>query len=375
MPLYSYKATNKNGEVVYGYVDGRDTDGVANELRQNGLILIKITNCTLNKLNNNAINLQDFFCQLSILLAQKITLKDALSIISTTTNVRSTKRILTEILVNITNGASFADALVHYPRIFKPFVVNAIKSAEKSSNVKKICSMLHKNFETSALLKKQQQKAIIYPLCVLLIVSLFFIITLRTIIPNIKTFFNGTTNQRLLFSLSDLSVNHQYVSILLLFTFCTGLFFLWKRFTLVSTNHVNHSSLMWLHTLACLLQSGIAVREALVLSKEQIKSPSLKKTIDSIIEKVINGATFHNALKNVNFIPTSAAKFAEIGESCGLLGDLIWYGSKFEMQKFTEKIQQRISLIQPILLTLFGLFLLWVILAIFAPLYDNLSGT
>lgn len=380
MPIFIYKAINKKGQIIHGTINSLQKDCIEMLLAREGLTLIRLESKSyLHRLQKNIIDLQNFFFQLSHLLQQKITLKDALNIISMTMESRLAKKILMAIINDIQQGISFSDALLKYPHIFNSFVVGSLKSSENTGNLEKNCKMLCEFFKRQNLIQKQHQKAIFYPFCVFFTLFIFLTMILRVLIPHIRNFLEETDtlsiSQKLLFSLSNLSLHSPFSYFITFIILIVSFYILWEYFVFSRnySRNSNYEGILWLNTLAILLQSGVILKDALILSQQQIKKSSFKKEIEKVTQKVMQGASFCQTLQEVNTIPPSTAKFAEIGESSGSLGLLLTQNAQFEMQKFIEKTYQKISFIQPSLLIILGIILLWIVFTVFLPLYNKLS--
>ncbi|MDR1598103.1 MAG: type II secretion system F family protein [Holosporales bacterium] len=370
MSVYFYKAINKSGILVTGHLESSSKHDISALLRQRGLTLINIT-ANSRIFRAKRIDLQLFFEQLTVLLNQRITLQNSLDIMITTANDAFSKRVIAEVLFDMTQGNSFSYALGNVPGM-SAFVIDMVRHAEQSGNLEKICAMLSAHFKAGNLLVQQQRRAVTYPICVLIAIMSFLIIALRGLVPNVKSFLGDAAAQSAIFCMSDLSIRHPYWCALCAAAVLGGAILLLQKLCRTN-NSVSYHGLLWLNTLALLLQSGVSLKNALILSKEQTKSIALKKSIECISQRIINGAPLHSVFQRIRVVPPSAAKFAEIGEACGLLGEMLAQGAQLEMQRALARMQRRIALLQPALLGLFGLILVWLILAIFWPIYNNLQ--
>ncbi|MDR1208657.1 MAG: type II secretion system F family protein [Holosporales bacterium] len=370
MPTYFYKAIDKTGKLITGNIDVLKKEDVDARIQSKGLTLIKIEKTSNLKWSANPVILVLFFKQLSILLNQHITLIDALEIMGTIETKRSVQKFLNETLSSIKSGNSFAKALSSFPQVATPYVIGSLERAEQTGNMGKACEMLSQNFEAQEFLKKQMRKALTYPTCVFVAILGVVVMMLRLVIPNVRSIIQDDGG--LIFALSDLSVNHPHMCISVMLSFVIAGFVAWRKIRSKFSTGSNYNSILWLNSVAILLQSGIPLKDALLLSNSQTKSKELKAAIAEVTQNVVNGEPFHNELQRVRCVPRSAAKFAEIGNACGLLGDMLAQCASIEMQRLFGKMQQRIALLQPILLGAFGLLLIVLISAILSPLYDNL---
>jgi type IV pilus assembly protein PilC len=364
MAIYFYKAVDKVGRLIRGSVNGASQANVETLLKSQGLTLVKLEGNVSSKFKKSAIDLQTFFKQLAILLEQHITLKDALEIMTSTANKRQSQKFFVEILETIKSGQSFATAIRAH--IMNPFVIESLESAEKTGQLDQTCKMLGKNFEVRDLLNQQHKKAVAYPIGVLIAILCFIIITLRMLIPNIRSVVNDTSS--IMFTLSDMSIQHPYACLCALCGMVSFGVIAWMR----ALSGIGQSGIWWLHSVAILLQAGIPLKSALTLSISQ--TGKLKAVVEKINHDVFGGKPLHSALRSAPLIPPSAAKFAEIGSACGLLGDMLAQCAQMETQRHFDKIQRRIALVQPVLLSSFGIILVWLVVSVFSPLYDNMPA-
>jgi type II secretory pathway component PulF len=211
---------------------------------------------------------------------------------------------------------------------------------------------------------------------------------LKFVIPQLRTFFGEdhhfSLGQKFLFFLSDASVNHPILFVLsIVITSCVLFLCLKKLFSIQLGSHfffreksfeqsAKYEGITWLSTLSILLQSGIMTKDALVLSTHQVSNQSFKNAVERIITNVINGLPLHLAMQQEKWLPKSATKFAELGESSGTLGIMLAQSAELEMQNFMDRIDRRILLLKPILLILLGGSILWIITEVISPLYDGL---
>lgn len=370
LPTYFYKAIDKAGKIVTGNTESLRKEDVEATVQSNGLTLIKVEESSRLRLKACPVSLLSFFKQLSILLNQHITLKDALEIMLTIETKRSGQKFLAETLASIKAGSSFAEAISKFPHFATSYIIGSLERAEQTGNMGQTCEMLAKGFETQNFLKKQTRKALTYPMCVLVVTLCLMVMMLQVVIPNVRSFVEEESNW--IFVLSDLSIKHPHTCAVLALSFVGAGYVLWRKIRTKFSAGSNYNSVLWLNSLAILLQSGIPLKSALALSNSQTQDKELNAAITEIIHNVVNGEPMHVALQRVKCIPRSAAKFAEIGNACGLLGGMLAQCANIEMQRLLNKYHQRIALLQPLLLGVLGVFLITIIFAIFRPLYDNL---
>ncbi|GHS90974.1 general secretion pathway protein GspF [Alphaproteobacteria bacterium] len=383
MPLFYYEAVDGRGSLIKGVENAENKNALKAYLEKQNLTPLSVRAHFFENFASSAqkiVELRNFFLQLATLLAQKMTLKDALEILEALPDVGK-RNMAHQILGQIQQGLLFSEALAKNPALFPPFAVNSLKNSENTGSLEENCRMMGLFFETQRDLKSRKRKALAYPLFVGGATLSFLFLTLYVLVPQIRTFQDAPSapEQKVLFVLSDAFVAHPGLSLLTLVGIPLGIWgwrYLWKRKRLGANKGpatLDYDGILWLKTLALLLRSGIMTKEALVLSQQHIQVAAFKKTVGKLVDRVVQGEALHQALEKTQGFPKSAAKFAEIGENCGALGALLEQCATLEMQRLTEKTDRRLAHLQPALLVFAGGFLLWIVLSLFLPLYENFS--
>jgi type II secretory pathway component PulF len=193
------------------------------------------------------------------------------------------------------------------------------------------------------------------------------------LIPQIRSFIGDNANfsftQRILFFVSDLVQKIGETEIMVGVIGISLFFFFRKR--KAETLETKYDAVLWLSGLSLLLKSGITTKQSFVFSEQIILNSPLKKHIHGLIEQVLKGVSLPHLLAQTPGLPKSAAKFAEIGESCGALGDLLEQCSQIEIQTLLAQTKRRLALLQPALLLSIGFILVVILASLFPALYDG----
>ncbi|MBI4089094.1 MAG: type II secretion system F family protein, partial [Candidatus Levybacteria bacterium] len=159
MKLY-YKAVTNKRESVDGLIDARNPSEAAAYLRSKGLIPITIVKKEKNKFKEmlpfigNKVRSGDlvtFTRQLSSLLTSGLTLLRSLEILKSQTGNSALVEIISGVIKDIQEGASFSKAISKYPEVFSPVYIALIGASEGSG-------LLDKAFLRLADTLEKQQK-------------------------------------------------------------------------------------------------------------------------------------------------------------------------------------------------------------------------
>ena len=149
MPVYEYKALDKNGKNRKGIVNADSSAAARKKLRSSGNYPIYINKSSSKKERvesgkSFSLNIFDrisskeihiFTRQLATLLGAKIPLVPSLaSLVSQTTNP-ALKKIIAQIKESVNEGNTLTSAMSEHPRIFSNIYVNMIRAGEASGSL------------------------------------------------------------------------------------------------------------------------------------------------------------------------------------------------------------------------------------------------
>lgn len=123
-------------------------------------------------------------------------------------------------------------------------------------------------------------------------------------------------------------------------------------------------------TLSTLLEGGLPLTNALSLSAEAIHYIPFELIISSIRDKLIEGKSFSQELLRYPVIPPLFSRMVKIGEDSGKLSPLLSQLATMYEEETERTLDKIVTLTQPILLLLMGVFIGGVLLSILLPLSD-----
>ena len=148
MAVYAYKGLSSQGKAVNGIIDADNPKGARLKLRREGIFPTDVTeeqrrakkiagartefNLSFFAERINPQELALLTRQLSTLVGAGLPLVDCLSALIEQVESARTKRMLSQIREQVTEGASLADALKAHPRVFTDLYVNMVRAGEAS---------------------------------------------------------------------------------------------------------------------------------------------------------------------------------------------------------------------------------------------------
>ena len=395
MPVFKYKAVNKNGKEITGTVEATSVSHTRNILVSKNLIPLEIeeigkkTKKSLNiKLFKKSINPDDLVLilyQLGLLLDKNVHITSAIEIVADQQEDSELKEKLLKVKSLISEGKSIADAFEEV-KIFPKFLIEMIKAGEASGALSSIFLSASNFIEKQNSFKSQIINALIYPSIVIGVGFLALIIIMNVVVPTVVKIYNQFGKELPISTQIVIAFSNIFSLLLKLLPVLVVLGFFINRKYLKDDFWDNlkmkipffnkvflYSQLSsWSNTMAILLEGGIVLTKALEISSASLSNKILQKVVKNTVSEVEKGKKLSDVLKEKQVIPETAVQLISIGEETGQLEDM------FKMiadiyKKQTEKLITRfITLLEPITLIILSVMIGFFIFATLFPIF-NLS--
>jgi type II secretory pathway component PulF len=123
-------------------------------------------------------------------------------------------------------------------------------------------------------------------------------------------------------------------------------------------------------TLATLLASGIHLLDAIAICRGLSRSPRAGRFWDAIDARLRDGGTLVEALRAETLLPSTVVSMVSAGERSGRLPDVLARAAEFAEEDLETALKQATSLLEPVLILVFGSVLGAVAIALLLPLFS-----
>src|SRR4029077_17950185 len=89
---------------------------------------------------------------------------------------------------------------------------------------------------------------------------------------------------------------------------------------------------------------------------------------------VREGESLHGALASTGIMPELALELIEVGESTGALGPMLTSVAEFYEEEVNLRLGALVSAIEPALLIFMGLFVAFILISLYLPIFSLSSG-
>src|SRR5918911_3853219 len=170
MALYTYRALDKQGEIVQDKLEGSGEMAVAHELRQQGLLVIDVKEQSVTQKDILApfkgIRLGDlvvFSRQLATMINAGLPIVRALYILSEQTENPRLKDVVVAVRKDVEAGSSLSESLEKHPKVFSRLYVEMVKAGEIGGILDGVLLRIGNQLERGQGLKRKGRSGMTYP--------------------------------------------------------------------------------------------------------------------------------------------------------------------------------------------------------------------
>jgi general secretion pathway protein F len=403
MPVYEYSALNVKGKKLKGIVDADSIFTARQKLRERDIFPVDLKETSAKEKDDiqtrrsvgsffNKVGLREVSImtrQLATLLGAGLPLVPSLTALISQTANPLLKKTMAQIKEEVNEGNSLADSISHYPGIFSSFYISMVRAGEASGALNVVLERLADFNESQQALRGRVRAALTYPVFMFIIGSavLFFLTTF--IVPRITGIFEEM-HQTLpgitvfLISVSGFLKSFWFVILLFIaavffglrYTFINtqGGRYLWDKIKLrmpLSGPLVHKIAVArFSRTLGTLLQSGVPLLAALSIVRNVVNNRLISDVIDMASRDVEEGQSLSATLSRSELFPPLTIQMVSVGEQSGNLEEMLYKVSDSYETEVESSIMMLMSLLEPIMILVMGLFVGFIVISILLPIFE-----
>ncbi len=404
MPLFEYKASDRADKIQSSFAEAASREALIDSLIEKGLYVVEIKEVQkkikpyfsfstglFNKVSQKEVTY--FYIQLSTLISSGVTLIESLESLIEQTQNPHFKNIINDIKTRIATGQTFFEAVSRHPQIFDDVAANMIKAGETGAGLDEVLERIAKFSERDTKIRSKVKSAMIYPLTLSAIaVSVILFLVIYVFPKFTKVFAKSKTalpTPTVLLMKSSEFMQQYYI---LIMAGLIAAFFILRWF--INTNEkaqtvfdrvtlklpvfgdvISKATIArFIRTLATLLNSGVPILKSLEVCENIVENSVLKRVVTSLKGGVAQGLTMYEILRGKPEFPAIVTKMIQTGEKTGTLPKLLIKASDFFEYEVEIAIDGIISLIEPALIITMGLFIGFISVAMFLPIFDLTSA-
>jgi type IV pilus assembly protein PilC len=279
--------------------------------------------------------------------------------------------------------------------IFPPVYVTSVLAGEKSGALAEVLDRFITYQKTALAIRKKVLVSLIYPTFLVILVVGLIIFLVTYVVPNFAELYGSMSTNLPPMTQILIAVGTTARSYIML---CAGTvvaaivgFRFWSRgesarlkidslklrVPIFGEIWVKYQVAQFSRILSTLLQGGIPLVQALGTAAESLGTPLLKQALDKAVKMVREGQTLSSSLTATGIFPGLSVDMVEVGESTGALPAMLNSVADFYEDDVATRIQAALSLIEPAIMIFMGIFVAFVLIALYLPIFslaDTLGG-
>ena len=407
MPRFFYQAKNPQGETIQGALDAKDQQDAQLQLQTRKLIPLKILTASqvqsfvssqkhsspFSSLLEGRVGLkqlQIFTRQFATLIHSGIPIVEALQILAGHLP-KSTilYKILVQIKVKIEGGQNLSQAMLSFPGTFDSFYIGMIRAGESGGLLDKVLQRLATALEKKRKLRRDMFSASFYPLAVLLFALLVMMGIFIFVVPQFAQLYQKSNQQLPAITLWTIQISRvmreNWQTILFgLLGVPVALVFSYRhppvrRFWDTAFAHipiikelVQKSAVTYFtQTLSSLLHAGVHMLDAIRIASSTSNNIFYEDIFKRSLGAVQQGRPLSHYLQSQStYIPPMLTQMIVVGERSGNIDMMLEQVANFYEEEMESTIKGMLSLIEPLLIIVFGILIAFVIISIYLPIFN-----
>jgi len=401
MPLYRYRARDKDGALHTGTMEAARKEGVADQLSGMGHIPVLIEEQEQSSLAGmdlgalfSKVSSQDliiFSRQLSTLMSAGIPFIQSLVTLERQSENPRLKAAISQIRRDVEGGSTFSDALARQPKIFNKLYISMIRAGEAAGILDDILSRLALLAEHEAETRARVKAAVRYPLIVVIAICAAFAFLVTFVIPKFAGIFAQFKTElplptRILISINYVVQNYWYLIILgVILTVWGVIWYLgtpagrwqWDRLKLklpvfgILFQKVALSR--FARIFGAMQKSGISMMLTLEIAGETVGNVVIARAVETMGESLRDGKGLTAPMESSGLFPPLVVQMMSVGEETGQLDSMLNKVSDYYDMDVEYTLRNLSTMIEPILLLFVGGMVLFLALGIFLPMWNLMS--
>lgn len=391
---YVWTGKNKFGTKVKGEMQAISANFVKTKLAANGILITKVGRkqkdiFDLVKKKVKTGDIVVFARNLSTLLNAKVTLFQALDVISKGSTSPGVCEMVSKIKHDVESGLSLTEALRRQPKYFDSLFCGLVRSGELSGTLDVMLTKIAEHLEKAQSIRRKVKRACVYPIFVLTTSLGAAGFMLIYIIPQFETLFESKGQQLPLFTQMILSlskiVRSYWLIVLAVIAVAIYAFIYAKKHNQKFSYQVDAFILKLpifgpmmqkviiarlMRTLAITLGAGISITDSLTLGEGVIENKVYARSIIRIRDEVTSGKSLSEIMELTNLYPVMAVKMVEIGEKTGELKNILNKVSEYFEEEIDLLVGNLSAITEPLILIVLGGIIGSVVIAMYLPIFS-----
>jgi type IV pilus assembly protein PilC len=396
MSTFVFKAIDLAGAKAHGEVEAESKQGVSDQLKQRGLIVLDIAEKGGSRQLELAFmkrvkpaELAVFSRQLATMISSGMSILRSLYVLEEQTDGDFLKETIVAVRKDVEAGLSLSDSMARHPKVFNPLFVAMTQAGETGGVLEDALMRVADQLQKDASLRRQIKAAMIYPTMVIIFavgVMMALVAFLVPVFVGVFKEFGGELPALTKVSVLLSEMVTGYWWLMFLVTAVTIVTFIkWKKSTW-GRKQWDHFRLhvpmkigaivqqvavaRWSRTLASLTSAGVPLLQALEITGRTGGNVAVEEAMDGVITSVKRGGTIAAPLAQAPIFPTMVTHMVGVGEETGALDAMLDRVAEFYEEQVEASVKALTSILEPIMIIVIGSIVGFIVISMYLPLFE-----
>lgn len=389
---FTWEGTDRKGQKVKGKAMATNEAAVRADLRRQGVVPTRIKKQGRKLLGGGGTitpgDIAIFMRQLATMLSAGIPLVQSFEIVGTGHENPAMQKLILAVKADVEGGTALAEALAKHPLYFDDLVINLVEAGEQAGALETLLDKIATYKEKTEALKKKIKKALTYPAAVLVVAFVVTTILLIFVIPAFEDLFKGfgadlPTFTRMVIDLSVFVREAGWMIAIVIAAAVTAFFYFYKRSR--KMRHNLDRIMLKIPIIGPILQKAAIARYARTLSTMFSAGVPLVEALQSVAgatgnivyeigvlkmrDEVSTGQRLQQAMENTDLFPNMVIQMIAVGEESGSLDDMSAKVADFYEEDVDNAVDNLSSLLEPMIMSILGVLVGGLVVAMYLPIF------
>ncbi len=272
--------------------------------------------------------------------------------------------------------------------VFPKIYVTSVMAGEKSGSLGEVLERYIIYQKLSLAVRKKVLVSLMYPCVLLVLVFLLIIFLVTYVVPNFAALYSSMSAKLPTITIVLIAIGttaRSYILFFLAAAVIGGFLFSWWsrkesarekldaikiRIPLLGDIWLKYQVAQFSRVLSTLLTGGIPLVQGLETAADSLGTALLRRTLQTAGRSVREGQALSYSLANTGVFPGLAIDMIEVGESTGALPVMLTSVAEFYEDDVNTKMTAALSLIEPAIMIVMGIFVAFVLIALYLPIFS-----
>jgi type IV pilus assembly protein PilC len=288
---------------------------------------------------------------------------------------------------DVKNGTLLSEAF-RRQNVFPKIYTTSVLAGEKSGGLVEVLERYVNYQKLSLAVRKKVLVSLLYPLLLVGAAIALIVFLVVFVVPNFAELYKSMsadlpTITQVLIAVGTTARSYVLVAVAALIG-AGVLFRMWSRresgketldtikmkSPLFGDMWIKYQVAQFARVLSTLLTGGIPLVQGLETAGDSLGTALLRKALDKAGKMVREGQTLSGSLSTTGIFPPLAIDMIEVGESTGALPAMLSSVAEFYEDDVNTKMTASLSLIEPVIMIFMGVFVAFVLVALYLPIFS-----